>query len=82
MGTQLSSQCYQKNSLQHTFNRGCVSVPVWGAISYNWKWPLVFLKPTGKHGTVRTQIEEKCARTLEFPFSATRGENTANPAPS
>ena len=32
--------------------------------------------------TVKTQIEEKCARTLEFPFSATRGENTANSAPS
>ena len=31
--------------------------------------------------TVRTQIEEKCARTLEFPFSSTRGENTANSAP-
>jgi len=32
--------------------------------------------------TVKTRIEEKCARTLEFPFSATRGENTANSAPS
>jgi len=26
--------------------------------------------------TVKTQIEETCARTLEFPFRATRGENT------
>jgi len=25
-------------------------------------------------------VEETCARTLEFPFSATRGENTANSA--
>jgi hypothetical protein len=32
--------------------------------------------------TVKTQIQEKCARTLEFPFLATRGENTANSAPS
>ena len=32
--------------------------------------------------TVKTQIEEKCARTLEFPLSATRGGNTANSAPS
>ena len=31
--------------------------------------------------TVRTQIEGKCARRLEFPFSATREENTANSAP-
>jgi len=30
--------------------------------------------------TVKTQIEETCARTLEFPFSATRRENTANSA--
>ena len=29
------------------------------------------------YATVRTHIEETCARTLEFPFSATRGENTA-----
>jgi len=29
---------------------------------------------------ISNMIEEKCARTLEFPFSATRGENTANSA--
>jgi len=31
--------------------------------------------------TVKTQIEDTGARTLEFPFSATRGENTAKLSP-
>jgi len=30
--------------------------------------------------TIRTRIEEKCARTLEFPFSTTRGKTPANSA--
>ena len=39
---------------------------------------------TQRHGvapTVKTRMKDKCARTLEFPFSATRVENTANSAP-
>ena len=31
--------------------------------------------------TVKTQIEDTGARTLEFPFSATRGGNTAKLSP-
>jgi len=33
------------------------------------KSPLISVMATAK-----TQIEEKCARTLKFPFSATRGK--------
>ena len=56
---------------------GAMSVPGWCREEAN----TVNAGSVLKH-TVKTRIEEKCARTLEFPFWATRGGGTANSAPS
>jgi len=44
----LPHECYHGDCLEHTFRSGCSTVVVWGAISYNWKPPLVFLEGSGK----------------------------------
>jgi hypothetical protein len=45
--TRLPSERYHDHCLQHTFHSGRGSVMVWGAISHNWKSPLIFLEGTG-----------------------------------
>ena len=45
-------------------------------------FPSLHRLPNPSPPSLPFEIEEKCARTLEFPFSATLGENTASSAPS
>jgi hypothetical protein len=40
--TRLRHERYHDHCIDHDFQSGRASVMVWGAISYNWKSPLIF----------------------------------------
>jgi transposase len=48
--TRLRHERYHDQSIYHDFQNDRASVIVCGAISYNWKSPLIFLDGTGKRG--------------------------------
>ena len=48
--TRLRGERYHDHCMEHSQRQGRGSVMVWGAISYDWKSPLVFLEGTGKSG--------------------------------
>jgi transposase len=65
--TRLSTERDHNDCIQHTFNSGRASVPVWGAISYNWKSELVFLKPTGKRGITASDYQHQVLEPIVGP---------------
>jgi len=50
--TRLPTERYHDHCMQHNFHSGHAYFMVWGAISYNWKSPLVFLDGTGPKGVI------------------------------
>jgi transposase len=48
--TRCGSERYHTDCMHRSFHSGRGSFMVWGAISYNWKSPLIFLEGTGKRG--------------------------------
>jgi transposase len=48
--TRQSHERYHEDCMQHSFHSGRTSIHVWGAISYNWKSPLVIFDPPKGRG--------------------------------
>lgn len=48
--TRLPGERYHEDCIEHSKHSGREGFMAWGAISYNWKSPLVFLQGTGKNG--------------------------------
>jgi len=63
----------------------CCGAVGWGVFSDFWGRKIAvcspILIPASHLPVARTRIEGRCPRTLEFPPSATRGENTSSSAP-
>lgn len=50
--------------IQPTFRSGRLSLPVWGAIAFDKKWPLVFLDLEGKKGLSAKAYTEQVVRPV------------------
>jgi hypothetical protein len=58
---------YYDHCIDHDFQGGWALVMVWGAISYNWKSPLIFLDGTGKRGVQAPDYLEQVLRPVVAP---------------
>ena len=54
---------YHSACCKSVFKSNLISIPIWGAIGYNWKSPLVFLEGHGKRG--RITMEDYKTQVLE-----------------
>ena len=77
--TRLPHEWYHDDCLQHTFHRGRGSVHVWGAISQNWKSPLIFLCGTGKKGVTAKDYQEQVLEPVVSPAFLGLYDYTASP---
>ena len=57
--TRLPYERYHDDCMQHTFHSGHGSVMAWGAISHNWKSPLILLEGTGAKGVTAVDYMEQ-----------------------
>lgn len=60
---------YHPACCKSVFKSNSKTIPIWGAIGYNWKSPLVFLKGHGKRGGItmedyKTQVLEAVMRPV------------------
>ena len=77
--THLPHERYHDNCLQHTFHSGRGSVHVWGAISQDWKSPLIFLCDTGKKGVTAKDYQEQVLEPVVSPAFLGLYDYTASP---
>jgi hypothetical protein len=71
--TRLRHERYHDHCTDHDFQSGRASVMVWGAISYNWKSPLIFLDGTEKRGVQASDYLEQVLEPVVRPFSGLVG---------
>lgn len=48
--TRQPGEKYHTDCMYHTYHSGRTTIMVYGAISYNWKSPIIFIEGTGKRG--------------------------------
>jgi len=65
--TRCGGERYHNDCMHRSFHSGRSSFMVWGAISYNWKSPLVFLEGTGKRGVCADDYLEQVLDPIVGP---------------
>jgi transposase len=77
--TRKEGERYHKDCLQMKFWSGRQSFMVWGAIGYNWKSKLIFLKGTGKRGICSRDYLEQVLEPYIGPIFLDKETELYNP---
>jgi len=77
--TRLTTKRNHNHCMQHNFHSGRASFMVWGAISYDWKSPLVFLDDTGPKGVIDKDYLHQVLEPIVAPAFINLLEYDASP---